>query len=223
MEAAMMEFIVFLSTHYLTTDFERSQVKLGQIPKRRPGQRFDLDAWLRSSAVILKIKQAELSCSPRKKLALVNKYLERHDAGRFKDVQGVNPENMKDRLRKKDSLQKDILTKSFVKLLLSSFLPLGFENLAIKDQCVHLNGLKLWADEHFSLCLGDAFPVEFFSFFLDFSQHSVDEIKALISSLSTTLSLSAEERYAQLAIVLQPAIGSIVDLIDDVDELSSQF
>jgi hypothetical protein len=222
MESAMIEFIVFLSGHYLSTAVERSQVKFGEIPKRRPGQRFDLDVWLRSSAIILKLKQAEISCGSRNKTALVNKYLARPEAGRFQDKQGVSLEHLKEWRRKKDSLQSDIWTTSFVKLILSCFVPRGFEDLAFNDQRAHLNSLKILADECFSLSLDKAFPVEFFSFFLDFSQHSEDEIKALISGLEATVSLSKEERYARLAIVLQPAIESILDLIGDVDEVFSK-
>lgn len=212
MEAATIEFISFLSSHYLSTRAEREKAKAGRPPRRRPGQRFDVDAWLRQSAIQLKWFQAELSCRGRDRVELVNKYLLRPEAGRWRDPQGLNLAAMKE-WRKVGPAK--IWSKSSAALLTSLFVPPDLDALGVTLQRAHLLGLSTWADEFFSPYLEDRFPVTFFTFLLDFSQHSPIELQRLTTSLRDLTSLTPSERFQRLAVILAPAIASLSDLIDD--------
>ena len=85
--------------------------------------------------------------------------------------------------------------------------------LDVKSQRAHLSGLKPFAEDFFTPRLGDAFPVEFFSFFLDFSQHSDKDIRRLATTLKSQTGASQQERFERLTQILAPAIEGFADLI----------
>lgn len=215
MEAATIEFLGFLSSHYLSKREEREKEKAGKPPPRRPGQRFDVDTWLRHSAIQLKWSQAELSCRGKKRVDLVNKYLARPEAGRWRNPQGINLEALKEWRKSGPTLRGKVWSKGTAALLTSLFVPPGLDALDVKLQRELLVSLAAWADEFYSPYLGDQFPVTFFTFFLDFSQHSLSEIGALTASLRNLTSLAPEERLERLAEILAPALASMADLIDE--------
>ena len=215
MEAATIEFINFLSSHYLSTRAEREKAKAGTPPHRRPGQRFDVDAWLRQSALQLKWEQAGLSCRGRERVALVNKYLSRPEAGRLRDARGLNLETMKEWRKAGPASRGKVWSKDTASLLTSLCIPPGLDALDVTLQRAHLLGLAPWADDFFGPYLGDRFPVTFFTFFFDFSQHSIIEIGRLTSRLRQLTILTRPERLQRLTVILAPAIESLADLIDD--------
>lgn len=215
MEAATMEFINFLSSHYLSTREEREKSKAGKPPPRSPGQRFDVDAWLRQSAIQLKWYQIELSCRGQERVDLVNKYLSRAEAGRWQNPQGIDLEAMKEWRKSGPASRGKVWSKTTAALLTSLFIPPGLDALDVKLQRAHLLGLPAWADGFFRPYLEDRFPVTFFTFFLDFSQHSSSEILRLSTSLRDLTSLTPQERLQRLAVILTPAIESLADLIED--------
>jgi hypothetical protein len=218
MEAAMMEFINFLSLHFLTTLTARQSLKRGSLPPSRgKGERFDFDVWLRSSALILKVAQAELSCSKRDRISLVNRYLARHEAGRYQSEQGVDKEALKKWRKKFDGPRRGIWTKDTAALLLSLYLPENFHECDAELQHTHLVNLAPWAKEYFTKFLGDKFPVEFFTLFLDFSQHTPSEMRNLVAALQDFCSLPRIDRYQKIAAALSPVICNLADLFSDVE------
>lgn len=52
-------------------------------------------------------------------------------------------------------------------------------------------------------------------FFLDFSQHSPAEIRRLCDNLQDLTRLTQLERIQRLMVNMEPAISSLVDLIDE--------
>ena len=216
MEAATMEFIGFLSSHYLSTREEREKSKAGKPPPRNPGQRFDFDAWLRQSAIHLKYFQAGLSCQGKDRVHLVNRYLTHPDAGVWRhDEQGINVEAMKKWRKTGPASRGKVWSKESAALLTSLWIPPGLDALDVELQRAHLLGLASWADEFFRPYLEDQFPITFFTLFLDFSKHTESEISRLTISLRNLTSLTPSERLERLAVILTPAIESLADLIDD--------
>jgi len=217
MEAATMEFINFLSSHYLSTREEREKSKAGKPPPRGPGQRFDVETWLRQSVIHLKWYQAGLSCQGRDRVQLVDKYLLHPDAGRAwrHDDKGINLDAMKQWRQTGPASRGKVWSNDTAALLTSLFIPPGLDALDVKLQRAHLLGLASWADEFFRPYLEDRFPVTFFTFFLDFSQHSPSEIHRLTTRLRDLTCLSPSERLQRIAAILTPAIESLADLIDD--------
>lgn len=216
MEAATIEFIGFLSSHYLSTREEREKSKAGKPPPRNPGQRFDFEAWLRQSAIHLKYFQAGLSCKGADRLHLANRYLTHPDAGVWRhDEQGINVEAMKQWRKSVPASRGKVWSQESAALLTSLFIPPGLDALDVKMQHAHLTGLTSWADKFFRPYLDDRFPVLFFTLFLDFSKHSESEISRLTTSLRNLTSLTPSQRLQKLAAILTPAIESLADLIDD--------
>jgi hypothetical protein len=215
MEAATIEFLNFLSLHYLSTSEQRKKEKSEKAPPRRPGQRFDVDAWLRYSAVQLKWHQTGLSCHGKHRTDLVNKYLTRPEAGRWHDPQGINLEALKDWRKSGPNSRGKIWSKDTAALLTSLYVPPGLDALDVKLQRAHLLSLAAWADDFFRPHLEDRFPAAFFSFFLDFSQHAPSDIRRLTYSLQYLTGLTLQERLQKLVVILTPAIESLADLIDD--------
>lgn len=216
MEAATMEFIGFLSSHYLSTREDREKSKAGKPPPRDPGHRFDVEAWLRQSALNLKWFQAGLSCKGADRVHLVNRYLTHSDAGLWRHGEvGINLEAMKQWRKTGRASRGKVWSKESAALLTSLFIPPGLDALDVKMQRAHLLGLASWADEFFRPYLEDRFPVLFFTLFLDFSKHSPSEIRRLTTSLRDLTSLTPSERLQKLAVILTPAIESLADLIDE--------
>jgi hypothetical protein len=218
MEAAMMEFLNFLSLYFFTKLEARKAPKLGSLPPARTkGERFDFGVWLRNSALILKIEQAELSCSKRNQIPLVNRYLARKEAGRYQSEQGIDKEALKKWRKKYGGARRKIWAKETVALLLSLYLPDGFFEYDSKLQHTHLVNLAPWAKEYFTKLLGDKFPIEFFTLFFDFSQHTPSEIQGLVESLKKYHIIPKIERYQKVAIIFSPVICSLADLFSSVE------
>jgi hypothetical protein len=216
MEAATMEFINFLSSHALSTREERGEAKTGEPPPRKPGQRLDFEAWLRQSAIHLKWYQAGLSCKKDDRVHLVNRYLIHPNAGEWRhDEQGINLETMKQWRQAGPASRGKVWSQDTAALLTSLFIPPGLDALDVNLQRAHLLGLASWAEEFFRPYLEDKFPVNFFTFFLDFSQHSPAEIRLLTTRLRGLTSLTPSERLQRINAILMPAIVSLADLIDD--------
>lgn len=165
MDAATIDFLVFLSSNYLSTLEERKKAKDGTPPPRRPGQRFHVKTWLYHSAMQLKWHQAGLSCKGKDRVNLVNRYLSRLEEDDWRNPQGIDLEALKE-WRKSGSFSRGKLwSKDIASLLTSLFIPPGLEALDEKMQRAHLLGLRSQADALFKSYLEDNFPVVFFTFF----------------------------------------------------------
>lgn len=221
MPAAMLEFLGYLKNYYLTTRKDRETAKKGEIPHRRPGQRFDMAAWLRRSAILLKWAQAGLSARGKDRVDLVNRYIMRRDAGPGWIEGGINLDALREWTQPGPHSCGDIWSKDTASLLTSLFIPRGLDALDVAYQRAHLRGLRLWAEDFFRPLLGDRFPFRFFGFFLDFSHHSKDEIRKLTGKLQKLTDLSQEERFERLKVRLKPVIESVSDLLDDETDILS--
>lgn len=213
MEAAMVEFIAYLYNHFLSTAEERKAARRGTPPARRPGQHFNFHAWISSSIIMLKSAQVELSCRGSKKIVLVDKYLAL--PGPFQDRSGVNIETLKEWKRRGTSLKSEMWTKENAALLTSFFIPKEVSFLDAKLRRAFLESLRGKIEHTMEEHLGTAFPVQFFGLFLDFSQHSDEDLRRLIRAISPLIDLAPPERLLRLRKALHPAIESVEDLIGD--------
>lgn len=212
MEAAMMEFIVYLSGHFYTTAADRRQAVDGTPPPRRPGQRTDLEAWMRSSAIVLKVAQAELSCHGADKIALVNRYLSL--PGPLQNRQGIHIETLKD-WRRKDSSQGAIWTKETAANLTALFLPPEIAQLDPRARRARLNGLREWIETLLKPYLDEPLQIAFFSMFLDFSQHSEGDLDKMIRRLAPRVATPLAVRLKAVEKGLKPALAAVADLLGE--------
>jgi hypothetical protein len=199
---------------------DRANLKHGQAHVARKGQRFDVNAWLRSSTILLKMAQAAAIAKPKDQLDIVSRYLMR--PGRWHDKMGLGEEQVK-AWRKKDSAAKLIFKPDFAMRLTALAVPADLDRQSPSDQIAYLKGLGLKAKALFEPLTDNLIPAESLWLLFDLSLHSDMELRRMLKELETYRQETLEDRLIGLAKSLVPALAEIEDLLPDLSWPFAQF
>lgn len=215
MDSATIEFLNYLSKHYLSTYEQRQALKPGEWPQRLPGERFNVPEWLFSVAILLKSAQVQLAARGKEHLALVDRYLAL--PGPFQDRRGVNADTLKKWKQKNGNwLRSEVFTVESVGLGLSLMLPDDFESWGPACQKALLYSLKTGLDSVMAPYFDSRFPAEIFTFPIDFSEHSDAQILKTVRSLKPHLATPRPQRIERLFEIFSDALWGVQDLIGDI-------
>lgn len=213
MDPAMSNFLAFVRTHYLTNAEQRAALTPREVPRRTRGGRFDVDAWLMSTAILLKANQARLAGAGRSKVAIVDRYLAA--PGRWQRREGVNIETLKEWSKPGRYLRAEVWTRDFAAILTSLALPDDLPSWPFAEQKAHLRRLRGPVDTLFAPHTDEWFPFELVAFFYDLSRHTDPELRKTVRKLAPFLATPRSERFLRLVEILLPALADIHDLVGD--------
>ncbi len=209
----LLTFLNTLARLRMSTYSQRMALRPGEAHIGKPGQRFDVDAWMHTTIIHLKLAQTEALGPHKVQQDIVSRYLER--GGRWHDPMGLGEGQVKAWRRK--ALIGEYVFQADQALRLTAFLiPADFTQRALPDQIAFLKTFGTQIKEFYESRMDDRFPAEAFWLFFDLSLHTDDELTKLIAVLKPLLQQSIEDRLIELVTHLLPALLNIEDLIPDV-------
>jgi hypothetical protein len=210
------QLLTFLNTFArlrMSTYQERMKLRPGVAHVVKPGQRFDVNAWLHATIIQLKLAQTE-DIGPRKvQLDIVSRYLER--GGRWHNPTGVGEEQVK-AWRKRALIGEYVFQKDQALRLTAFLVPADLDQRALPDQIAFLKMFGTQIREFYEAQMDDKFPAEAFWLLFDFSLHTDAELTKLIAVLKPLWQESIEDRLIGLIMHLLPSFMNIEDLIPDI-------
>ncbi|ASP21267.1 hypothetical protein ANTHELSMS3_02605 [Antarctobacter heliothermus] len=215
LQSSLVNFVNYVSDMLLSTIEERDDLRTDSRHVRKPGKRFDVNAWLPSIVILMKLAQAEAIGKRKTRLNLVSRYLER--PGRWHNPEGVGEDQVK-YWRIKNRNFNPIFTKDFALRTTALAIPAELDRLTIAEQMTYMRELHVRAKNLFEPLTDNLFPAEAFWLFFDFSLHEDQELVDFISALAPYRQESIPARLAGFAKALMPAIDEMKDLFPDVEQ-----
>jgi hypothetical protein len=200
---ALLDFVNTFARQRLSKYKDRLGLRHGEAHVAKKGQRFDVDAWLRSTIILFKMAQSE-DIGPRKKqLDIVSRYLLRK--GRWHDPTGVGEEQIKD-WRKQNRLRKYIFKRDLALRITALAIPADLEQQTLSEQIAFLKALGPRAKNLYEGQMDEKFPAEAFWLLFDFSLHTDAELVKLLEALKPFRQESLGYRLCALAAAFLPAL-----------------
>lgn len=212
LQSSLVGFLNYLADQRLSTFEERQKQRPGTRHIGRQGQRLDMDAWLKSTVILLKLAQTEAIAKRKIRLGIVSRYLER--PGRWHDPEGVGEEQVK-AWRKRNLVRKLVFNTAFALRVTALAVPADLDRLPLSDQLAYMRGLGSRAKALFEPLTDHLFPAEALWLLFDFSLHTDAELKSFMAALKRYRQESLEDRLSGLAANIAPALKEIRDLLPD--------
>lgn len=191
-----------------------------EIPKGRQGAFFDLAHWTRSSFLLLKSAQCRYAARGREHAALMSRYLLK--PGLFHDPEGFSQQKHDDARDNKKRLNAHVFGKEVAGgLTILALSPSIFSRPEKQQIQVMRASLNTAAVDLYTRYFDDLFPVEFFTSFFDFSEHSDRQILSTLKKLRP--SIEDPEFRSQLPDLLLAAFDHSDGFLDTVLEEAAEF
>lgn len=212
LQTSLIDFLNFFANTRLSNLEDRQKLRSEGRYVAKRGQRFDVDAWLRSTVILMKMAQTEAIAKRKMQLSIVSRYLER--PGRWEDPQGIGEDQIH-AWRKKDLLRKHLFGTELVMRTTALAVPANLDDMSTSEQLNYMRGLGERAKELFEPLTDNLFPAEALWLLFDFSLHKDAELRDFLVALKPYREESLQDRLQGFIKNLAPALIEIEDLLPE--------